>query len=208
MDKNIRDWIIIILYTYFILNQIACTSYIINQSTDINRIMKNITEIEICKNDKINRLDNGNLYNNTLAILISGTAIIGFFIMNMINKLIDKQKYNIYPNFNYDNDNNNDNINDNDNINAIHNENTGLITRNIIKKEIYKLTINILFISSIIVFIVCNGVQFVLQLNNISDTCLQEIDKYIHNFYVVYKLMLCISFFSSYSLFFIVPLFI
>ena len=82
------------------------------------------------------------------------------------------------------------------------------IQRNIIKKEIYKLTINILFISSIIVFIVCNGVQFVLQLNNISDICLHEIDKYIHNFYVVYKLMLCISFFSSYSLFFIVPLFI
>ena len=158
--------------------------------------MKNITEIEICKHDNIDRLDNGNLYNNTLAILISGLAIIGFFIMIMINKLIDKRKYYIYPIFRYDN------------LNQIPDENTGLITNHIIKTEIYELTINILFITSIIVFIVCNGIEFVLQLNNISNTCLYEINKHINNFYVIYKLMLCISFFSSYSLFFIAPLFI
>jgi len=198
MNKDIRDWIIIIVYTYFIINQIACSSYIINQTDDINKIMENITKLEICKDDNINRLDNGNLYNNTLAILISGTAIIGFFILLMINKFIDK-KYNIYPNNNYDNYHN---------ITEQSDENTGLITKNIIKKETYELAINILFISSIIVFIVCNGVEFVLQLNNISDTCLREIDKHINNFYVVYKLMLTIAFFSSYSLFFIIPLFI
>jgi hypothetical protein len=198
MNKNIRDWIIIILYTYFIINQIVCSSYIIHQSYDINKIMKNITEIEICKNDNINRLDNGNLYNNTLAILISGTSIIGFFIMLIINKFINK-KYNIYPNNNYNN------ITEQTEQT---NENTGLIIKNIIKKETYELAINILFIFSIIVFIVCNGVEFILQLNNISDICLHEIDKYINNFYVVYKLMLTIAFFSSYSLFVIIPLFI
>lgn len=198
MNKNIRDLIIIILYTYFIINQIVCSSYIIHHSYDINKIMKNITEIEICKNDNINRLDNGNLYNNTLAILISGTSIIGFFIMLIINKFINK-KYNIYPNNNYHNI-----IEQTEQTN----ENTGLIIKNIIKKETYELAINILFIFSIIVFIVCNGVDFILQLNNISEICLHEIDKYINNFYVVYKLMLTIAFFSSYSLFFIIPLFI
>jgi len=197
MNKNIRDGILIALYTYFIINQIVCISYIINKSDDINRIMKNVTILEECKHDNINRLDNGTLYNNTLAILISGTSIIIFFTIMMLQKLLHNNKYHIYPNINYNN-----------NLEYTAEENTGLISNKIIKKEIFELIINILFVLSIIVFIICNGVEFILQLNNINDTCLHIINNYINNFYVIYKLILCISFFSSYSLFFIIPLFI
>jgi len=83
-----------------------------------------------------------------------------------------------------------------------------IISRKIIPREKYDLAIHLIFIMSIICFIICNGIQFVLQLNNIGEECLKYIDNKLTNFYLIYKFMTCMAFIASYALFFLIPIFI
>jgi hypothetical protein len=173
------------------VSQISFSAFIINKSSNINDILINYKNIDECAHDAIYRLQNGSLIEIALAILISGSIIIGSYIFILINKYIKQ--------------NNNYQILDNYNTGII---NTGIINTRIINKDVFDMTINIIFVMAIISFIISNGVQFILQLNNISNACLLYINNHVQNFFIIYKFGTCVSFIASYALFFIVPCFI
>ena len=54
-------------------------------------LLENYKNISECKNDAIYRLNNGELINNTLAILISSSLIIGSFITLFFYKILSKR---------------------------------------------------------------------------------------------------------------------
>lgn len=184
MNKYYRDIILIGIYGCCVISQLVFSSYLINKKDNLAEILKNYKNISVCKNDAIYRLNNGELINNTLAILISSSIIIGSFIILFFYKILSKKsEYQI--------------LDDESNI-----------SRKLITLEKIDMTIHIVFIMSIICFVICNGIQFVLQLNNISESCLTYIDNNLDNFYTIYKFMTCIDFMSSYALFFVLPCFI
>jgi len=195
MSVYIRDIILIILYGFFVISQLTFSSYLIHNKDNLENILFNYKNIRECKNSAIYRLNNGSLINNSFSIMISSSIIIGSFILIMINKIINKFILNKYE---YES------LNDFDTNKNINN----IISGNLIPREKYDMTIQIIFIMGIICFIVCNGIQFVLQLNNIDESCLHYIDNKLDNFYVIYKFMTTVAFFSSYALFFIVPCFL
>jgi hypothetical protein len=191
MNKYVRDMILIFVYGFFVISQLSCSSYFINKKNSIVDILYNYKNISVCHNDSIYRLNDGTLINNILAVLISSCIIIGTFILLIINNFID----NYYSRYGYKP------------LDGFDNLENSIITNKLMPRDKYDLAIHIIFIMSIICFIVCNGIQFVLQLNNIDDNCLHYIDDKLNNFYVLYKFMLTISFFASYGLFFIIPVF-
>ena len=204
MSKYIRDLILIITYGFCVLTQLIFSSFMQLNKDNLEEILFNYKNITECKNDAIYRLNNGILINNSLALIISSSIIIGGFILMMINYLLINMYSKRYHYISLDNPNNANNINNLDNLD----NKQGIISTNLISREKYDITINIIFIMGIIAFIVCNGIQFVSQLNNITSQCLYFIDNKIEKFYVIYKFMTCISFLSSFALFFIIPCFI
>ena len=189
MSKYIRDMILITIYFFVLITQLSFSSYLIHNSQNIAEILVNYKNISECRTNAIYRLKDGTLIDTSMAILVSSSVIIGAFILMMINKFI--LKINNYQSLNYNE------LVDN-----------SIISQNLISKDKYDIAINIIFIMSIICFIISNGIQFILQLNNISDTCLMYIDMKINNFYIIYKFMICTSFLASYALFFVIPCFI
>ena len=188
-SKYIRDIIVIVIYTFVLISQLSFSSYLINNKDNLEFILENYKNITECKNNAIYRLNNGSLINNTLAILISSCIIVGSFLLISINYYIS-QKYQY------------------ESLDNSFETTNSIISRKIIPREKYDLTIHLIFIMSIICFIICNGIQFVLQLNNIGEECLKYIDNKLTNFYLIYKFMTCTSFIASYALFFIMPMFI
>lgn len=184
MNKYYRDIVLIGIYGFCVISQLIFSSYLINKKNNLTEILKDYKNISACKNDAIYRLNNGELINNTLAILISSSMIIGSFIVLFFYKILSKR-------FEYQ---------------TLDDE--SIISRKLITSEKIDMTIHIVFIMSIICFIICNGIQFVLQLNNISEPCLKYIDNNLDNFYTIYKFMTCIDFISSYALFCVLPCFI
>ena len=199
----IKESILIVAYTILIILQISSTSYIIDNSDRINNILQNDTFKINCKNDYINKLNslyNGSTYNNICAILASSTIIIGSFILIMINKYIEyridiknKNSYQSLTNV------------DDDFENKYDDENIGLISKKIIDKKMYVTSINTIFVISIITYIITNGIQFILQINNVNNNCIEYINNYVDNFTIMYKIMLYTSFLSSYTLFILTP---
>ena len=195
MSAYIRDILLIIIYGFFVLTQLTFSSYLVHNKDNLETILFNYKNITECKNSAIYRLNNGSLINNTFAIMISSSIIIGSFIILMINKFISKRyKY--------------ESLDSQDNYSVNKNDSESIIARNLVPREKYDIAIQLIFIMSIICFIVCNGIQFILQLNNIDEKCLDYINDKLNNFYVIYKFMSCISFLASYALFFVVPCFI
>lgn len=186
MNHYIRDSLIILIYSCILVIQLSFSSFMINKSSDINNILQNYQNISDCKNDAIYRLKDGSLIEIALAIIISSSLIITSFLLIVFSKY-KKQ---------------------NNNYEILDNYNTGIINSYIINRDLFDMTINIIFIMAVLCFIISNGIQFILQLNNISNACLTYIDKYIDNFYVIYKIQTCTSFFASFALFFILPCFI
>lgn len=193
MNKYIRDIILIILYGFFVISQLSCGAFIIDKKEYLENILYNYKNISECKNDAIYRLNNGALINNSLAILISSSIIIGTFLLLVINDYLNKYY---------------DKLSRNEYTSLDDTNKESIITKQLMPRDKYDLAIHIIFICSIICFIVCNGIQFVLQLNNIDDNCLKYINDRIDNFYGIYKYMLTISFFASYGLLFIIPMFL
>jgi len=192
MNKYYRDIILIGIYGFCVISQLIFSSYLVNKKDNLAEILKNYKNISVCKNDAIYRLNNGELINNTLAILISSSMIIGSFIILFFYKILSKRfEYQILD----------------DTLNSSE-KNQSIISRKLITTEKIDMTIHIVFIMSIVCFIICNGIQFVLQLNNISEPCLKYIDNNLDNFYTIYKFMTCIDFMTSYALFFVLPCFI
>jgi hypothetical protein len=133
-----------------------------------------------------------------MAILISSSIIIGSFIILFFYKILSKR--NDYQTLD-------DSLNSLNSLNSSE-QNESIISRKLITLEKFDMTIHMIFIMSIISFIICNGIQFVFQINNISEACIHYIDNRIDNFYTIYKFMTCIDFMTSYALFFIIPCFI
>lgn len=190
MNRYYRDIILIGIYGFCLISQLVFSSYLINKKEDLTGLLQNYKNISVCKNDAIYRLNNGELINNTMAILISSSVIIGSFITIFFYKLLSKR--NDYQTL--------------DDSSNSHNE--SIISRKLITLEKFDITIHIIFIMSILCFVICNGIQFVFQINNISDICLKYIDNHLDNFYIIYKFMTCTAFMASYALFFIIPCFI
>ncbi len=195
MNLYIRDIILISIYTIIIILQISFASYFLDKKNDIENILINYKDIEHCKNSAIYRLNNGSLMNNIIAIIITGSIIIGSFIILMINKFILKS-------YEYES------LDSQDNYIVNKNDSESIISRKLLSREKYDMAIHLIFIMGIIGFVICNGIQFILQLNNIDEKCLDYINDKLNNFYVIYKFMSCISFLGSYALFFVVPCFI
>jgi hypothetical protein len=195
MNKYYRDIILIGIYGFCVVCQLIFSSYLINKKNDLTDILQNYKNIDVCKNDAIYRLNNGELINNTMAILISSSIIIGSFIMLFFYKILSKR---------------NDYQTLDDSLNSLNSseQNESIISRKLITLEKFDMTIHMIFIMSIICFVICNGIQFVFQINNISESCIHYIDNRIENFYTIYKFMTCIDFMTSYALFFIIPCFI
>lgn len=176
-----KELIIYGLYTSFILIQIITSSFLIYHKGGYN------FTYEECKNSQ-NVLDI--VLSISIGILITGICIFIAFIMYYIScKILDKNE---------------------EQQNLLVNTQTNNFMHKIkeIKKNIYikfNMTFLVIFVLSILSFIILNGVQFVYQLNNISESCLNKINDNVSGFYSIYKLMLTISFFASYCLFFIVP---
>jgi hypothetical protein len=192
MNIYIRDIILIGIYTIILILQLSLASYFIDKKNDIENILINYKYIEQCKDSAIYRLNNGSMMNNIIAIIISSSIIIGSFLMIILNKFISNR-------YEYESlDNNFLNIKNTDSI----------ISRNLVPREKYNMAIQLIFIMGIICFVICNGIQFVLQLNNINDLCLDYINDRLDNFYVIYKFMTCISFMASFALIFIIPCFV
>ena len=189
MIQNIRDILLITIYGFFIIVQLSLSSYIIYNEDKLSEILKykNITE---CTNNAIYRLDNGTLIHNSLAIIISSSIIIGSFILIIIDKYIPNRH--VYKSLD----------------DTIINQSNSIISTKIISREKYDITLHNIFIMSIISFIVCNAIQFILQIDNINDICLYFIDSKLNKFYVIYKNMTFISFFASYALIFIILCFL
>ena len=189
MSKIIRDIIVIGIYGFGLFCQLVFSSFFINKKNDLEDILINYKNITECKDSAIYRLNNGSLINNTIAILISGclicTSFIGIFLFKFLSKRYDYQTLD-------------------DNLN---NKNNSIISHKLIPIERFDLTINIIFIASILCFIICNMIQFVLQLNNIDKNCLEYIDKKIEKFYNIYSFMTCTSFLTSYTIFIVLPCF-
>mgnify|MGYP000886214299 CR=1 FL=1 len=193
MLTYIRDAFVIGIYSFIIISQLISTSYIIDNIDNINNILDNNTFMLHCNNDGINKLNDGSLLKNTMALLITSSLLIGSFIMIMINKILNKRRIN-------------KNLNNLDNINKT--EETGLINNNIININMYEHSINTIFIISIISFIITSIIQYLLQSINVDDSCIDLINNNIKYFYVFYKLMQTVSFFVLLSLFIITPLYI
>ena len=191
MNKLIRDIILIIIYGFTLICQLSFSSFIIHEKDNLLHILTHYKNIPECKDDAIYRLKDGALIDNSIAILVSGVVIIVSFIILLINYYLSNR-------YNYEmlDDTSNDD------------KHNSIISRKLIPRERFELSINIIFILAIICFIISSGIQFVLQLNNISETCLKYIDMHINNFYIVYKFMTCTTFIVSYALFFIIPCFI
>jgi hypothetical protein len=189
MNIYIRDIILIGIYTIILILQLSFASYFIDKKNDIENILINYKYIEQCKNSAIYRLNNGSMMNNIIAIIISSSIIIGSFLMIILNKFISNR-------YEYESLDNTIKFSD------------SIISRNLVPREKYNMAIHLIFIMGIICFVICNGIQFVLQLNNINDLCLDYINDRLDNFYVIYKIMTCISFMASFALFFIIPCFV
>ena len=186
MNYYIRDILIIILYGCLIITQLSFSSFLIDKKNNLMDILHNYNNITECKNDAIYRLRDGALIDISMAIIVSSSVIIGSSILLLINKyILSKRKY----------------------ISLADIDNPPFLINQFVNKDRYDTTINIIFIMSIMCFIISNGIQFVLQLNNISESCLTYINSHIDNFYVIYKFMTCTSFMASYALFFIIPCF-
>lgn len=192
MSAYIRDILLIIIYGFCVLTQLTFSSYIVYNKDNLGTILFNYKNITECKNSAIYRLNNGSLINNSFAIIISSSIIIGSFIILIINKFISKR-------YEYESLNN---------YFVNKNDSGGIISRKLLSREKYDMAIHLIFIMGIIGFVICNGIQFILQLNNIDEQCLDYINDKLNNFYVIYKFMSCISFLGSYALFFVVPCFI
>ena len=189
MNKYIRDILLIGIYGCILICQLSFSAYLINKKDKISEILHNYKNITECKNDAIYRLKDGALIDNTMAILVSSSVVIGSFLLIIFNKYI-LNKYvskTDYESLNYDD---------------------GFIKHKLINIDKYDMAIHIIFIMAILCFIISSGIQFVFQLNNISHNCLYYIDKNIDNFYVVYEFMICTTFISSYALLFIMPCFL
>jgi hypothetical protein len=198
MNKYYRDIILIGIYGFCVVCQLIFSSYLINKKNDLTDILQNYKNIDVCRNDAIYRLNNGELINNTMAILISGSIIIGSFIILFFYKILSKRNdYEIL----------NDSVNSYNSPNSSE-RNESIISRKLITLEKFDMTIHMIFIMSIICFVICNGIQFVFQINNISDSCIHYIDNRINNFYTIYKFMTIIDFMTSYALFFVIPCFL
>jgi hypothetical protein len=190
MNKYVRDISLIIIYGFGLICQIVFSSYLIDKKDDLEDILMNYKNITECKDSAIYRLNNGSLINNTIAILISGCLICASFMSILLFKFLSKR---------YEYQTLDDTIDD---------KNNSIITRKLIPTERFDLTINVIFIASILCFIICNCIEFILQLNNIDKNCLEYIDKKIENFYTIYSFMTCTSFLTSYTIFLIIPCFL
>ena len=187
MNYYIRDILIITFYGFIMILQLSFSSFLIDKKNNLMDILYNYNNITDCKNDAIYRLRDGALTVISMAIIVSSSVIIGSCILLLINKyILSKKEY----------------------ISLGDIDNTPFLINQFVNKDKYDTTINIIFIMAIICFIISNGIQFILQLNNISDKCLIYINSRIDNFYVIYKIMTCTSFLASYALFFIIPCFI
>jgi hypothetical protein len=169
------------LYTSFIIIQIITSSFIIYHKDEYN------FTYDECKNSN-------NIFDIIISIatgiLSTGICIFITFIMYYIScKIIDKNE-------------------EQQNL-LVHRETANfMINFKEIRKNIYikfNMILLVIFVLSVLSFIILNGIQFIYQLNNISNSCLNKINNNVIGFYPIYKLMLTISFFASYSLFFIIP---
>lgn len=176
-----KELIIYGLYTSFIIIQIITSSFIIYHKDEYDFIY------EECKNSE-NVLDI--VISISIGILTTSICIFITFIMYYIScKILDKNE-------------------EQQNLLINSETNNFMMSFKEIRKNIYikfNVVLLIIFVLSVLSFIILNGTQFIYQLNNISDSCLNKINDNITGFYPIYKLMLTISFFASYSLFFIMP---
>jgi hypothetical protein len=196
IDKytNKRDTLIISIYFGLIMLELISSSFMIhNKNNIINYIEYNNTFIEKCNNSNIYK-NYDNIFNNILAMLINISIIFTTFIFLIINKFKNKRKR-IYD-IKYQNDLESDGLILN---------NKGIIKKELIDDETIDITINILFVLSIISHIIINIIQFIYQINNIDIYCIQLINNHVNNFYIIYNLLSCISFISV-ILFFIIGL--
>ena len=180
MYKYLRDIIIITTYSLVLICQFSFSSFIIYNKNNIINTLINYQNISACKNDSIYRLQNGSL--NMLSVFIFACSI--FIVITFISFLIIKIliEYGSLNNIDLDNDLDNNDI----------------IIPTLLNKSNYKLCSYLLFIIFILCFIICNGFQYVLQINNISVDCIKYIDNYVDNFYIIYQSIIICSFISSY----------
>lgn len=191
---NGRDTIIISIYSGLIILELLSSFFLIhNKNNIINYIEFNNTFIDRCKDSNINK-NYDNIFNNTLAILINIFIIFTTFISMIINKYKNKRR--IY-NIKYQNDLEYDGLL----------LNKGIIKKELINDETINITINILFVLSIISYIIINIIQFIYQINNVDMYCIKLINNSVNNFYIIYNLLSCVSLISI-ILFFIIGIFI
>ena len=184
MYKYVRDIIIITIYSLVLLCQLAFSSYILYNKNNITNTLINYQNISYCKNDSIYRLQNGSLNKLSLLVFVSCIYIIITFLALLINKKLIKKDYESLNDHDFDHDLDNNDI----------------IIPNLLNKYNYNSPLYLFFIIFIICFITCNGIQYVLQVNNISIDCIKYIDNYVHNFYIIYQCIQICSFISSYCL--------
>lgn len=177
-----KELILYGLYTSFIIIQIITSSFMIYHKDDYN------FTYDEC-NTSQNIIDK--IINVSIGILSTAICIFITFIMYYIScQVLNKKE-------------------EQENLLVNQETHNFIICFKQIRKNIYirfNIILLIIFILSVLSFIILNGIQFVYQVNNISDLCLNKINNNISGFYSIYKLMLTISFFASYSLLFILPI--
>jgi len=169
-----------ILYGSIIINQLVCSTFIINKEREITNIINSNNFLTNCSNDyitELNRHNNGALFNNTFAMLITSIITIGFYFIKKIpikTRIIDERQLLINNNIEVD-----------------------------MPIYIYHVMVNTIFILSIWAFVIINIVQFILQFN-ISPSCLDLIK--INNFNTIYNLMNIVSLISFVGIFILIPI--
>ena len=182
MNYNIHNILLFTIFGFIFVCQLIFSAFIINKKDQLSEILYNYKNITECKNDSIYRLKNGSLIDNTMAILVSSFVIISSYVLIIFNKYILRTKYKL-----------------------LNQDDISIKTQQIINIDKYNLTIDIIFIMAILCFVISSGIQFIFQLENISDICLQYINIQINNFFIIYKFMICTTFAASYALLFLIP---
>jgi hypothetical protein len=172
-----KEFIFYGIYTLFIIIQITTSSYFIH----------NYNNYDLTPNE-CNNMNSPfySIYIISKGMLTTAIAIILTFILFLYaDKFINKSEEEITLL--------------NNNLTKIKEMKLSIYTK-------FYITIQLLFVLAVLSFIILNGVDFVYQLNNIDEKCLNKINENNNGFYVLYKLMLTIAFLSSYGLFIIIPI--
>jgi len=148
----------------------------------------NDTFVASCETDRINTLDHGTIYNNTLGLVVVASVCISIFCVTEILKKKNRE-YNINSFY------------------QLEGENSSLIDR--MKLKLYKLelTTDIILIMSIIAVYVLNVLQIIFQIYGVNIDCIKLIDNKINGFFAVYGMLECICCIVAISAFFILPMY-